>query len=177
MIWQDLIVTLQSMLPLQVTWPNSLQMYDGCLESEMRLEGMGAISMRQVQQTCMRSCRQEPFHFQRWEDNAAWLLCSFDAERCTYKEVELSGWTTGVRQAALNYSVVVKGANSSPKDMDVWQGHQYCFFVTLGQALPFVFVFVAGTYLLAALLKLPFVVISAGTQLLAQIVSFTHARG
>ena len=178
-VLQDVILTLQSMLPMQIVWPNSLQVYDRCIDFE-KARGTNSstpVSTRQVQQACMRSCRQEPFYFQRWEDSAAWLLCSLDSDRCTYREVELGGLAPGIRSAALNYSKVISNATSGePRAVDVWQGHQYCFFVTLGQALPFFYVLVAVFYLSVGVLKLPFVIASAGTQLLVQVLSFTHAR-
>jgi hypothetical protein len=57
----------------------------------------------------------------------------------------------------------------------MWHAHQYCFFVTLGQGLPWFFVVFLGIVVLLGLLKLPFVIVSAWNSLFAQIVAFTHA--
>jgi hypothetical protein len=85
----------------------------------------------------------------------------------------------GIGTAAVNYSAVILNSKASDDlgALDLWQGHQYCFVVTLGQVLPGIFVVIVAFYLAIGLLKLPFVILSAGTQLVSQMVSYTHADG
>ena len=111
----------------------------------------------------------------RWEDNAAWALCSMDATRCTQWDVPL---VPMVRAAAWNYSSIV--INSRQADdaaaMDLWHAHQFCFVVTLGQAMPWLFVGLFLAYLAVSLLRIPLVILAAGIQFMVQAVAFTHAE-
>ena len=58
---QDLILSAQSTLPVTIRWPDSLQRESGCMD---RLTNA---SSERRQQACMKSCRESPFHFRRWE--------------------------------------------------------------------------------------------------------------
>jgi hypothetical protein len=60
--------------------------------------------------------------------------------------------------------------------LDAWHAHQYCFGVTIGQALPAFFAALVLLYLALALLRVLFVILASGTQLVAQIISYTHAH-
>ena len=157
---QDLVVSLQATLPISVRWPDALQRYPGCIAQTSAA-------------SCLRSCRAEPFYFQRWEDSVAWALCASDVVNCTQVSVP---YAPMVRQAAWNYSAVAEGSSVSAQGLDLWHAHQFCFVVTLGQALPWLFVFVAGLYVGLNLLKVPFVVLAAGVQFAVQAVSFTHVE-
>ena len=108
-----------------------------------------------------------------WENSAAWVMCSVDADWCTGVDVPLA---PAVRAAAWNYSAVVKGSREGGDGLDLWHGHQFCFVATLGQALPWFLVMLAVLYVLFQCLKLPFVFMLASTQFLVQAVSFTHAE-
>jgi hypothetical protein len=178
---QDTIVALQGLLPITLSLPSALQRYPGCLE-QMRIANNGTAADRQ--QECMRSCREYPFYFRRWEDSAAWIMCSFTgALNCTSVNIP---YAPMVQQAAWNYSSVIAagnaansnssspGALSSPSDL--LHAHQFCFWVTLGQALPWFFVMAMGVIVLLNMIKLPFVVLLAAWQFLVQAVSYTHVE-
>jgi hypothetical protein len=119
----------------------------------------------------------------RWENSAAWAVCAVNADACEVIAAtanKLIGGDVGcvLVEAAFNYSKVVSQASSARdvESTDMYYAHQFCFAVTLGQALPFFFVVWIGFLLFLGMLRLPFVVISAGTQLLVQILAFTHAE-
>lgn len=162
-----------------------MQVRPGCIEEEKKKAmsadawAQGGVSqMRTIQMTCMKTCRDAPFMFNGWEESLAWAFCSVDAEWCSAPETRIS-FAPGIYETASNrYSPVIRatrGANETSEAVDLWRGHQYCFVVTIGQVLPWVFVAIAAIYLLICLLKLPFAVASAGAQLIAQAVSYTHA--
>lgn len=109
----------------------------------------------------------------RWEDNAAWILCSMDSAGCTQWDFPLAPM---VRASAWNYSAVMMHSNTSTAAMDLWYGHQFCFVVTLGQALPWFFVILGLAYVAVSLSRIPFVILAAGIQFLVQAVAFTHAE-
>jgi hypothetical protein len=173
---QDTIVALQGLLPITLALPSALQRYPGCLE-QMRIANNGTASERQ--QECMRSCRDEPFYFRRWEDSAAWMLCSFTGElNCTSISVP---YAPMVQQAAWNYSSVIAAGtapygNASSSSQDLLHAHQFCFWVTLGQALPWFFIMAMGVVVLLNMIKLPFVILLAAWQFLVQALSYTHVE-
>lgn len=103
------------------------------------------------------------------------MLCSADATLCTQWDIPFA---PGVRESAWKYSKVMLEARDplAATALDLWHGHQFCFFVTLGQSLPWFFVMIAALYIIIGLAKLPFVVLSAGVQFMAQAVAFTHAE-
>ena len=126
----------------------------------------------------MKSCRGEPFHFKSWEDSAAWLLCTIDADACTLSSVLAdNSLAPNYRLSAGSYSAVIKASSTgAPSAVDMWHAHQYCFVVTIGQSLPAFFAALALFYVALALLRVPFVLLSSGAQLLAQVVAYTHAH-
>lgn len=179
---QDLLETLRGVMPMHVSWPDSLQQFPGCIESELsRPSGGSSSSSRQAQLACMRSCsRDERFLFAGWEDSVAWLACSYDAAWCTSLDLNalpipsfLFGAASreAVHRSAVRYSAVLLSG-----DADLVSGHSYCFVVTLGQILPGVFLLVGSFYLALALLRLPFAVASAVAQLAAQALAYTHVE-
>jgi hypothetical protein len=149
---------------------------------------MQKLTSRQIQLRCLKSCSSDaPFYFRGWEQSAAWAMCSVDSERCEGAAGVLysllgGGSLTGrsLVAAAANYSRVVRNSEdySGPRGggSDLWHAHQYCFFVTLAQALPWFFVVLIAAIVLLGMLKLPLVIISAWFQLFSQIVAFTHAE-
>ena len=131
--------------------------------------------MKQVQTQYMKSCQGDPFHFRSWEDSAAWLFCTIDADACMLSVLADNSLAPNYRQSAGNYSAVIKASNTGyPAAVDMWHAHQYCFVVTIGQSLPAFFVALAIFYLALALLRVPFVLLSSGAQLLAQMISYMH---
>ena len=109
----------------------------------------------------------------RWEDSAAWIMCTLDANRCTEWDIPLAPMA---REAAWNYSQVIQDSRASDAGMDLWHAHQFCFVVTMGQALPWFFLVIAVLYVGINMVKIPFVILSAGVQFLVQALSFTHAE-
>jgi hypothetical protein len=149
---QDVVVSLQTVLPVRMAWPDALQTSPGCIELA---QGRGR-SSAEAASLCLKSCRAQPFNFRQWEDSAAWLICLFDPANCTSFDVP---YAPTVARAAWNYSRVNLEAVHSAQALDMWHAHQFCFVVTLAQALPWFFVVVAGIYVVFSMLSLPFAVI------------------
>jgi hypothetical protein len=158
-----------------------------CIEDAFSLNNRSVVlTPRQIQLRCLKSCTSNgPFYFRGWEHRAAWAMCSVNHEWCVPAAESLyvmlgGGSLTGrsLVGAAANYSKVLRNAgdySSATGGGDMWHAHQYCFFVTLAQGLPWFFVVFLGLVVLLGLLKLPFVIVSAWISLFAQIVAFTHA--
>ena len=167
----DLVYTLQAVMPMNIWWPDSLQRMPGCLDTYMNLTDGDA---RAAQQSCMLSCREEPFSFKSWEDSAAWALCSVNAQWCAtaFSNTSGVGIAPNLGLAAERFSAVIL----DQQNPDAYAGHTYCFVVTLGQALPAFFAAVVLFYLVLAMARIPFVLLSAGVQLGVQMVAYTHAH-
>jgi hypothetical protein len=74
------------------------------------------------------------------------------------------------------YPATPPGAVPKMEDTDLWHGHQFCFFVTLGQLLPYVFLAIAMVYAAVQILMLPVLLFSAGFQFAWQALAYTHVE-
>ena len=103
-----------------------------------------------------------------------------NAAGCTDVDVP---YAPAVRQSPWKYAEVVRQTTAISSSswqkasaLDTYYGHQFCFVMTLGQALPWFFVIISGFYVLLSMLRLPIIMISASVQFLVQAVSFTHVE-
>lgn len=159
---QDAMLFVQSMAPMRIEWPNSLQTVPGCASFNSSINNTG----------CMKSCRHDPFCFKSWESSVSWMTCNYIVRDCEsiplpYAVVSF----TDLKQAFLNHSFVVKSG-----DNDLWWGFQFCFLVTLGQILPYMLLALVIIFSLAQIVRLPFVLFSAATQFAWQAVAYTHVE-
>ena len=165
---EDVVVILQDILPVQMRWPDALQMYPGCIQQVVAATN----SSVEAAAACLKSCREDPFYFYTWEHSIAWIACSFDAVSCTSLDLP---YAPLVREASWNFSSVHANAVAeNAAGMDVWRAHQYCFFMTLAQAFPWILLGMVVAYTLASILFLPFLLLPATVQFIFQAVSFTH---
>jgi hypothetical protein len=169
---QDAILFVEQLMPMRIQWPASLQEVPGCAaDPALRASGI----------RCMRSCRDAPFHFRSWESSLSWMVCSLVNECHTIPVPDIVKSFSDLHIAMANHSDVIQRAypalmNQEPRaeDTDVWHGHQFCFFVTLGQLLPYVFLLIALVYGIVQILMLPFLLVSAGFQFAWQAIAYTH---
>lgn len=153
---QDVMLFVQQLFPERITWPDSLQLHPGCASSG-------------GQQPCLRSCRSDPFYFTSWESSISWATCNWFVKDCDklvpmFPDVVRS-WTQ-LPQAFMNHSHIASE--------DLWHGHQFCFFMTLGQLLPYIFLAIGILYALVQIVMLPVIVFSAGMQFAWQAIAYTH---
>ena len=66
-------------------------------------------------------------------------------------------------------------SSTSAAAMDMWHAHQFCFFVTLGQAVPYLLLAVVAAMAVLQLLKMPFALVAAAVQFVWQAIAFTHS--
>lgn len=170
-LMQDVILHVQQSIPIKIVWPNSLQKSPGCLGNATSLYG---------KQQCMRSCRGHPFHFRSWESSLSWAVCAglaADPAYCQNGTQHMWFWPSFLPRVAeleiamQNHSAVLRSA-----DRDLWHGHQFCFFFTLGQAIPYMFLALVIGLGAMQLLKMPLAFIAAATQFLWQAAAFTHSE-
>ena len=127
-------------------------------------------TLRQQAKPCMKSCRAEPFLFSSWESSVAWITCNYLVQDCENIPVpEMLTPFTDIQNALSYHASVAKS-----QDADLWNGFQFCFFLTLGQLLPYAFVLIGLVYSLVQLLLLPVVLFSSGMQFTWQAIAYTH---
>lgn len=168
-LMEEILVHLQTMVPIKIVWPDSLQTSAGCI---------GNATTAQAKQQCMRSCRAEPFYFRSWESSVSWVVCNLATDPVgTCGNGTGDAWPGflpkfGELEAAMrNHSEVLSGGTD-----DLWHGHQFCFFATLGQTIPYMFLALGVVLGATQLVKLPFALIAAAVQFLWQAVAYTFTE-
>jgi hypothetical protein len=76
-----------------------------------------------------------------------------------------------LQEAAHNITKILASGDS-----DSINAYSFCFWVTIAQAVPVVFIAIAGTYTAVALARVPFVVAGAAVQSALQALAYTHVR-
>ena len=163
---QDAMLFVQSILPMHIDWPQSLQTSQNCLTLANSTSAKAA---------CLKSCRSSPFYFQSWESSVSWFVCNALVKKCdTLYMPDIARSFTTLPQAFANHSEIIAKSLDDPIYMDVWHGHQFCFFMTLGQLMPYIFLLIGAAYALVQLMMLPVLLFSAGMQFAWQAVAYTH---
>jgi hypothetical protein len=82
-----------------------------------------------------------------------------------------------LQEALHNHSRVIRESYNvtDAAAMDMWHGHQFCFFMTLGQSLPYLILALVIVIAAMQLVKLPFALIAAAVQFVWQAIAFTHS--
>lgn len=151
---------------------------------------------------CMRSCRDAPFNFRSWESSLAWALCGIDPVGCLSLDIPympgfhaavlnysyalntpalMDGqrWTNtsatrSVHQLLdLNYTYVA-GQTPEMRLKDTVDAFSFCFWMSMANALPWLFLAMLLAYLAVSLLQLPFAVVSLGMHVVSQSLAYTH---
>lgn len=172
---QDVMMQLQMTVPIKIVWPNALQKYPGCLDNNATVKN---------KEQCLMSCRGQPFYFRSWESSLSWSLCSIlGHKQCVDGTRAFAGqfsWLPSLAElegAVANHSAVIAASfdNSTGHGMDMWHAHQFCFFVTLGQAVPYFLLAVVIVMAGLQLVKMPFALVAAAVQFVWQAIAFTHS--
>lgn len=181
---RDIIDAVQVVLPAKISWPNALQEVPGCAGSDWWLSYTSNTTSSSAGAAggptgsagrCLKSCRGEPFYFRSWESTVAWAVCSTASDPASFcadivdSSSFLATYFPGLREAAYNHSVHLQAG-----DQDMISAFTFCSWITLAQAVPWVFLAVSVLHLAAALLAVPFEVASAGVQVVVQAVAYTH---
>jgi len=121
----------------------------------------------------MRSCKGEPFYFTSWKPTLAWVVCTLNPYTCPSLEIP---YYPDFTQYALNYSTVILAAReeSNSFTLDTNAAFTFCFWMTIAQALPYIFILIAAILFIIVAAKVPFQVASSAMQCLVQAVCYTH---
>lgn len=170
---QDIVLYTQVLLPIKIVWPDALQHTPGCLANS-------TLSAYE-RQLCLRSCRGAPFFFRSWESTLSWAYCSlWDPLGCNSSlpwPSSLLQMPADLQAALTNHSGVLSSSYANATGaMDLWHANQFCFIMTLGQSIPYMFLAVAVVLGAAQLVRMPLALVAAATQFLWQALAFTHAE-
>lgn len=186
----DVIDTLQVIFPAKIIWPNSLQAYPECISpSWIRVEKHAKEGLpppvtpqhpdfpdiKPGSKECMRSCKGAPFYFTGWESSLGWIACGvMDSSRCRSLSIP---YFPLFKETVVNHSsVLLMEDDGTGYKKDLLDGYSFCFWITLAQALPWFFLLIVVVYMGVALLRIPFMMLTAGAQFVMQAVSYTHVE-
>lgn len=80
-----------------------------------------------------------------------------------------------VRIATLNHSTVLANSHTL-EGTDTLHAFQYCFWMTLSQAIPWIVLLLILLYVAVALLSVPGLLVSSLVQCFVQMVAYTHVE-
>ena len=176
----DLLGVVDAVFPATVLWPNSLQVNPECVRYSMLVYAnvtdqntftAGVNNKTVVEQIpCMRSCREEPFNFRSWEATIAWMSCGLDPVECVNVSVP---YFPELRNAAVNQSRILLAAEETG-DMDLVHGYSFCFWATMAQAVPFLFLLIILLVLIVSLFRVPGILLVAWVEFIMQVVAYSH---
>lgn len=178
----DFINVTQIVLPARIVWPQGLQVFPGCLDlfnqsGSVNSNGTASstrppagFSKPDSPAMCMRSCRGEPFYFRSWESSLAWVACGFGPQTCGNLSLP---YFSGFQAAANNFSTALELARRTG-DGDPVNALSFCFWITLAQALPWLFAAVFAAYLAVALITVPLSIVGSLVQTITHVVAYSH---
>jgi hypothetical protein len=180
-ILQDAVLYVQSMMPVKIVWPNSVQKFDGCINL-LASQNASLNETIMERKDCLVPCRGAPFFFRSWESSVSWLASSLFPG--VWRDPSVFPWPysllampVDLQEALHNHSRVIRESYNvtDAAAMDMWHGHQFCFFMTLGQSLPYLILALVIVIAAMQLVKLPFALIAAAVQFVWQAIAFTHS--
>jgi hypothetical protein len=168
-IGQEIISSIDLLLPVKIHWPEALQKSPGCIED------------RTIQASdCILSCSAHPFSFRGWSEPVAWSICEVSISACD----SMHRW--------LREQSFAKEKGSSLYDLSValWRSHailtqttpdtvtafRICSFFTSWRAIPVTFMALFGIYVVPLLIVLPIQLILATTNLVFAAVFMSHVH-
>jgi hypothetical protein len=80
-----------------------------------------------------------------------------------------------VRMATLNHSTMLANSHTL-EGTDTLHAFQYCFWMTLCQAIPYIVLLLILVYAAFALLSVPGLLVSSLVQCVVQMLAYTHAE-
>jgi hypothetical protein len=175
----DIIESLQVVVPAKITWPDSLQVYPGCIGPPWYDPNATVVIPPQFSNitagssACLLSCRGAPFYFETWESSLAWVTCTLDARTCVTLEIPyFPNFTTHTQQ----YSpILLAGTNNTDvKAVDTGAAYSFCFWVTFARVVPYILLFISLLLLVVSMIQLPFMLTTAAVQCIVQAFVYTH---
>jgi hypothetical protein len=199
-ILSDIIESVQIAMPAKITWPDTLQIYPGCIGPKWYDPNATIVTPPQFanvtrgSSSCMKSCKVSflfspqttmhvysrlfifqgpPFYFTSWESSLAWVACTLNATSCTSLQIP---YFPNVSEQVQQYSQVLLAAQNTADiaSVDRTAAYTFCFWMTIAQAVPYVILGLGLLLLAITLVQLPTMIASTAIQCIVQAVVYTH---
>lgn len=150
-IVEDVFAVLKWFVPLQMEWPEALQIQPNC-----------AFNSSIPYEECFVSCKASPYNygdFQGWEASLAWLFCDWDPYWCS---TDMVSWSRSMNlpdsfvKMLQQKSDMLISSNYPPNKKFI-DAQRFCFASNLIYLIPYVFIFLLVFYGIYAVLLIPFV--------------------
>ena len=152
----DIISSLNSLFPHQVTVPSELSIADDCLN-------------KPEYKTCFKSCGVAPLLFNGWRDTLAFGICYLDVKTCR-QWGETIGERDSLGAALTNRANAIEAAGDS-----LLSAMRFCFVVNFVNLIPVFVLLILVITSSAYILYLPCVILPRFLTLTLQSLAFTHA--
>lgn len=150
-LFSDVLDVFESVLPSSITWPEDLVTVPNCASV-----------------SCLRSCTEDPIiGFNTWNDHLAWFLCEIVGKDQAVDIANTLQSTIGDESVRTS---ILRKCNGSPT------AQRICFALTFVDVLPLVLVVYAILRLLGTALRLAFIAVQLGVNMMFALVLFTHHR-
>ena len=156
-ILDDVIYTLNTLFPAQITLPGELQVSPDCLGDPSRT-------------ACLKPCSQPPMSFVDWRDTFAYGACYFSSPLCRSLAGLIGNWDP-VSTSLLERAVQVEQGTSS-----LLSACSFCFAVTFVNLIPVLVLVLIAITAASSLLYLPCVLLPKFLPLLAESVHLGHTE-
>ncbi|KAJ1466020.1 hypothetical protein T484DRAFT_1756981, partial [Baffinella frigidus] len=170
-IGDEIISTLDLLLPARVQWPQALQQSTNCIDN------LNISTSR-----CVVSCSAHPFNFRGWYECAAWSLCELNIDAC----IGLHDWLRTKSFAATPDAILFDASSAlwrshmiiKQADVDTISAFRLCAMLTSWRLVPLIFLVVIVVYTTPVLFLMPLQLVISGLQvaMTALAMSHTHVR-
>ena len=151
----DLIELIETIFPLKMTFPASLQTSPECLADP-------------TQASCLLRCSDPPVSFVDWRDTLAFGICYSSQELCT----SLAGMIGGSDPL----STKLTARNAMLADESLLSASLFCFGVTFVNIIPVLILFVVVVSVIGYVLYIPCILLPKLFALMAQTLTYLHVQ-
>jgi hypothetical protein len=153
----DVVELMESIFPLQITFPVSLQTSPSCLSDP-------------TQSSCLLRCSEPPVSFVDWRDTLAYAICFSSQLLCTSLADAIG------ESDSLSSKLTARNAMLQSDDEALQSASLFCFGVTFVNIIPVLLLFVVGVSMAGYALYLPCVLLPKLFALFAQSLTFLHTE-
>jgi hypothetical protein len=174
-VLDEALEIVSALFPTELSWPNSLQKYPGCIADLPRYSRWGR-DPPQESPDCFRSCMDDPFAFTRWEATAAWWVCDWNRHTCLEFREWLANHTIPF-STELQAFIAQKAEALTLRDSDMIAGQRICAVLTLWYIAPWIMLVNAILISSVWLLAIPIAFLQSFIVTFFQGLVFTHVNG
>jgi hypothetical protein len=153
----DVVELIESIFPLQVSFPGQLQTSPECLADP-------------TQASCLLRCSEPPVSFVDWRDTLAFAVCYSSQSLCTSLAEAIGG------SDSLGSKLTARNSMLDSGDEGLLSASLFCFGVTFVNIIPVLILFVIAVTMAGYVFYLPCVLLPKAFALLAQSMTYLHTE-